>query len=204
MTINNMSPVQDDIESAARDSALLAEELAAMLDRLEAEGEGDEDQGTRDVVAAELVRALETTEELSKETRRREKKNKGKSIKKKLPRKPKSQDEDDFDFGFVGSLLDALDLEQEFDEEFGESGKRKEEEDRSSQDVGSKTASLEREPKESEPEESCEDSVAAVQVQVCVPDYTVQPQRLYFKAQETYDEKYCYTKYVFCTDLFYM
>ena len=174
-----------------------------MLDRLEGEGEGDQD--TRDVVAAELVRALETTEELSRETRRREKKNKGKSIKKKLPRKPKSQDnnDDEFDFGFVGSLLDALDLEQEsdqFDEEFGDSGKRKEEEVRSSQDADSKTASLEREPKESEPEESCEESVAAVQVQVCVPDYTVQPQRLYFKAQETYDEKYCYIKYVALTN----
>ena len=177
-----------------------------MLDRLEGEGEGEGDQDTRDVVAAELVRALETTEELSRETRRREKKNKGKSIKKKLPRKPKSQDNDDeFDFGFVGSLLDALDLEQESDqEEFGDSGKRKEEEVRSSKDADSKTASLEREPKESEPEESCEESVAAVQVKVCVPDYTVQPQRLYFKAQETYDEKYCYTKYVFCTYLFYM
>ena len=169
-----------------------------MLDRLEGEG----DQDTRDVVAAELVRALETTEELSRETRRREKKNKGKSIKKKLPRKPKSQDiDDEFDFGFVGSLLDALDLEQESDqEEFGDSGKRKEEEVRSSQDADSKTASLEREPKESESEESCEESVAAVQVKVCVPDYTVQPQRLYFKAQETYDEKYCYIKYVALTN----
>ena len=44
-------------------------------------------------------------------------------------------------------------------------------------------------------EEKCEDKVAENKVQVCVPDYEVKPQKLYFNAQETYDEKYCYTKY---------
>ena len=47
------SPGQDDIEDAARDSALLAEELAAMLDRLEG-GEGEEDRRAKSLVEEEL------------------------------------------------------------------------------------------------------------------------------------------------------
>ena len=47
------SPGQDDIEDAARDSALLAEELAAMLDRLEG-GEDEEDRRAKSLVEEEL------------------------------------------------------------------------------------------------------------------------------------------------------
>ena len=54
---------------------------------------------------------------------------KSKKSKEKLLRKPKT--DDDFDFGFVDSLLDALNLDDdavdnaEFDENFAESGRRK-------------------------------------------------------------------------------
>ena len=47
------SPGQDDIEDAARDSKLLAEELAAMLDRLEG-GEDEEDRRAKSLVEEEL------------------------------------------------------------------------------------------------------------------------------------------------------
>ena len=112
---------------------------------------------------------------------------------KKLSRKPKQQD-DDFDFGFVDSLLDALNLDDdaEFDENFDESGKREPKTSDLKSSQQQKEATKEKTPKS---EEKCEDKVAENKVQVCAPDYEVKPQRLYFKAQETYDEKYCYTKY---------
>ena len=191
--------IQDDIEIAARDSALLAEELADMLDRLE-NGDGYEDDGeTESVVAIELEEALKLTERLSEESVRLKKKKE-----KKLRRKPK-QKEDDFDLGFVGKLLDVLNLDQAvedediedevFSEDFEQSGKRgkvakltrkdkSEEEDRSSKSGYSPDKS----------EEKCETTVATDQVNVCVPDYEAKPQSLYFRGQETYDEKYCYVK----------
>ena len=144
-------------------------------------------------------KAIDTTDKLSKETLRKSKKSK-----EKLSRKPKT--DDDFDFGFVDSLLDALNLDEdaEFDENFDQSGRRepkqKSEEKKSSQQQKEKekpSASYGGSAKQEKPkaEEKCEDKVAKNKVQVCVPDYEVKRQKLYFKAQETYDEKYCYTKY---------
>ena len=52
--------------------------------------------------------------------------------------------------------------------------------------------------------ETCEEKEAKSQVQVCVPEYDVQPQKLYFAAQETYDEKYCYTKLVFSLRILFL
>ena len=85
----------------------------------------------------------------------------------------------------------------EFEEDFKNSGRRTEtpEETRGSSG-GSKVEDLQRKAK-SNANETCEEKEAKSQVQVCVPEYEVQPQRLYFAAQETYDEKYCYTKLVF-------
>lgn len=97
-------------------------------------------------------------------------------------------------------LLDSLDIDEkddlEFDEDFNNSGKRTEivEEDRSSSGAGvSKVADIQRKAK-SNTNETCEEKQVENRVKVCVPEYEVQPQRLYFTAQETYDEKYCYTK----------
>ena len=95
-------------------------------------------------------------------------------------------------------LLDSLDIDDkddlEFDEDFRNSGRRTETvEEIQSSSGGSKVAEIQRKPK-SNTNETCEDKQAENKVQVCVPEYDVQPQRLYFTAQETYDEKYCYTK----------
>ena len=197
--------IQDDIEIAARDSALLAEELADMLDRLE-NGDGyedDEDDGeTESVVASELEEALKLTERLSQESVRLKKKKE-----KKLRRKPK-QKEDDFDLGFVGKLLDVLNLDQAvedediedevFSEDFEQSGKRGKvakltRKDKSEEEEGDRSSkSGYSAPEKSE--EKCETTVATDQVNVCVPDYETKPQSLYFRGQETYDEKYCYVK----------
>ena len=142
-----------------------------------------------------LERALKTTEELSKETRRR--KEKKYESKKKSARRGKQG----FDSDFIDVLLDSLNIDEkdelEFDEEFKNSGRRTEtpEEIRSSSGE-SKVDDLQRKAK-SNANETCEEKEAKSQVQVCVPEYEVQPQKLYFAAQETYDEKYCYTKLVF-------
>ena len=97
-------------------------------------------------------------------------------------------------------LLDSLDIDEkddlEFDEDFNNSGKRTEtvEENRSSSGAGvSKVADIQRKTKPNT-NETCEEKQAESRVQVCVPEYEVQPQRLYFNAQETYDEKFCYKK----------
>ena len=91
-------------------------------------------------------------------------------------------------------LFDSLDIDQEFDEDFGNSGRRtKAPEDKDRGSSGSKVAKLQRKPKSNE-NAICEEKEAENKVQVCVPDYDVQPGKLYFTAQETYDEKYCYTK----------
>ena len=142
-----------------------------------------------------LERALKTTEELSKETRRRN----GKKYvsKKKTARRGKQG----FDSDFIDVLLDSLNIDEkddlEFEEDFKNSGRRTEtpEETRGSSG-GSKVEDLQRKAK-SNANETCEEKEAKSQVQVCVPEYEVQPQRLFFAAQETYDEKYCYTKLVF-------
>jgi len=63
--------IRDEIEIAARDSADLADELAAMLAKLEDEEEEDEESIS--TVALELERAIEATEELSKASKNRKK-----------------------------------------------------------------------------------------------------------------------------------
>ena len=105
-------------------------------------------------------------------------------------------------------LLDSLNIDEkddlEFDEDFKNSGRRNEipEETRSSSG-GSKVGDLQRKAK-SNANETCEEKEAKSQVQVCVPEYDVQPQKLYFAAQETYDEKYCYTKLVFSLSILFL
>ena len=95
-------------------------------------------------------------------------------------------------------LLDSLDIDEkddlEFDEDFDNSGRRDDivEEDRSSSGR-TKEVEIQRKAKSNE-NETCEEKQTENRVQVCVPEYDVQPQRLYFTAQETYDEKYCYSK----------
>ena len=150
-----------------------------------------------------LERALKTTEELSKETSRRRNGKKYES-KQKSSRRGKQG----FDSDFIDVLLDSLNIDEkddlEFDEDFKNSGRRNEipEETRSSSG-GSKVGDLQRKAK-SNANETCEEKEAKSQVQVCVPEYDVQPQKLYFAAQETYDEKYCYTKLVFCLRILFL
>ena len=183
--------MKGDIEIAARDSALLAEELAQMLARLENGNDVDEDE-EESFVADELEEALKITDILGQKKR-----------------KPKQKEEKEFDFGFVGKLLDVLNVDEEastvedqvFDDNFEKSGKRvtEEEEDRSGK--GSKGAEAKKaegsqySKEEDRSQETCEETEATSTVKVCVPKYESRPYNLYFKAQETYDEKYCYTKY---------
>jgi len=201
--------IRDEIEVAARDSAILADELAAMLAQLEEEEE--EDDETLSVVASELEQALKATEELSKASKNRKVKSKqGKSkAQKQRSRKPKQ------DSSFVDSLIDALDLD--FDEDFDESGKRnkatKGEEDskagQDKQDREGKAAEGESgaggpglggpggkgyAAQEKKENEICEEANPSNKVKVCVPEFETKPQRLHFYSQETYDEEYCYYK----------
>ena len=44
--------------------------------------------------------------------------------------------------------------------------------------------------------ETCEIASPSNKVKVCVPEFETRPQRLHFYSQETYDEEYCYYKYV--------
>ena len=181
-----------------------------MLDRLEG-GEDEEDRRAKSLVEEELgkfnirmyvltflitfvERALKTTEELSKETRRRSRKGKKFGSKRKSSRLGKQSG---FDSDFIDVLLDSLDIDEkddlEFDEDFGNSGRRTKTVEETRSSSGGSLAEIQRKPK-SNTNETCEDKQAENKVQVCVPEYDVQPQRLYFTAQETYDEKYCYSK----------
>jgi len=201
-------PISDDqirgeIEIAARDSAILADELAAMLAQLEEEEE--EDGETLSVVAEELEKALEATEELSKASKNRKVKSKKSKQQKQRSRKPKQNS------SFVDSLINVLDLE--FDEDFQESGKRNK---KTSEEKVSKEKEDQKERKgksgdgqndgrgaggagagyadQKEEEEVCEGANPSNKVKVCVPDFETKPQRLHFYSQETYDEEYCYYK----------
>ena len=194
-TAKSQAHIRAEIEEAARDSALLAEELAAMLAKLEEDDQEDPD--TVSLVTSELgmigsvgnqvrskvvlERALETTEELSRI---------GKSDDTDLPRKPKQG------FGFVEKLLDVLEDTPAFSEDFQESGLRLdegEEEERSSGLV-TNTSTPYHGKTEEEEEEKCEDTTASDKVRVCVPGFDVKSRNLYFGGEETYEEDYCYTK----------
>jgi len=201
--------IRDEIEIAARDSADLADELAAMLARLEEEEEEDEESIS--VVATELEKALEATEELSKASRNR--KGKSKQIKtktqKQRSRKPKQ------DSSFVDSLIDVLDLD--FDADFDESGKR----EKSAEEENKKSEQKERKGKaesdaevvgnagngngykapKQEENEVCETANPSNKVKVCIPEFETKPQRLHFYGQETYDQEYCYYKTLTICDL---
>ena len=196
-TAKSQDHIRAEIEEAARDSALLAEELAAMLAKLEEDDQEDPD--TVSLVTSELgmigsvgnhvrfkvvlERALETTEELSRI---------GKSDDTDLPRKPKQG------FGFVEKLLDVLEDTPAFSEDFQESGLRLEEageEERSSGLVTNTSLPYHgKNEKEEEEEEKCEDMTASDKVRVCVPGFDVKSRNLYFGGEETYEEDYCYTK----------
>ena len=196
-TAKSQDHIRAEIEEAARDSALLAEELAAMLAKLEEDDQEDPD--TVLLVTSELgmigsvwnhvrskvviERALETTEELSRI---------GKSDDTDLPRKPKQG------FGFVEKLLDVLEDTPAFSEDFQESGLRLdegEEEERSSGLVTNISQPYHgKNEKEEEEEEKCEDTTASDKVRVCVPGFDVKSRNLYFGGEETYEEDYCYTK----------
>jgi len=203
--------IRDEIEVAARDSADLADELAAMLARLE--NEEEEDEESISVVATELERALEATEELSKASQNRKTKSRSKAkTQKQLSRRPKQ------DSSFLESLADVLDLD--FDEDFDESGKRNKEEvgeDDESETENKATAQQEQRKgksfeasssaagkngnggysarqEEKKEEETCETAMPANKVKVCVPDFDTKAQRLHFYSQETYDQEFCYYK----------
>lgn len=194
--------IRDEIEVAARDSADLADELAAMLARLEEEEEEDEESIS--TVALELERALEATEELSKASKNRKLKSKQVKSKaeKQRSRKPKQ------DSSFVDTLIDVLDLD--FDKDFEESGKRNKE-------AGEEEAKKDREGKsagdadnaaggkgyaaEKEENEVCESATPSNNVKVCVPDFEARPHRLHFYSQETYDQEYCYLKTLTLCDI---
>jgi len=199
--------IRDEIEIAARDSADLADELAAMLAKLEDEEEEDEESIS--TVALELERAIEATEELSKASKNRKK---SKLNKKQKPRKPKQ------DSSFVDTLIDVLDID--FDEDFDESGKRNKEDKSEKNNKESEQDQKEREGKaaggagglggaggaagggaggkgyaaQKQENELCESASPSNNVKVCVPDFETRPQRLHFYSQETYDQEYCYLK----------
>merc|ERR1711887_381717 len=205
--------IRDEIEIAARDSAVLADELAAMLAQLEEEEE--EDDETLSVVATELEKALEATEELSEASKNRNR-NKNKSTPRKKNSKGKAQKQNlrkpKQDSSFVDSLIDVLDID--FDEDFDESGKRNK---AAESENDSKTDNdKEREGKaagnsageggkgyaaQKEENETCEQANPSNQVKVCVPDFETRPQRLHFYSQETYDEEYCYYKTLTTCDI---
>jgi len=202
--------IRDEIEIAARDSADLADELAAMLAKLEDEEEEDEESIS--TVALELERAIEATEELSKASKNRKKskqiKNKGQ---KQRSRKPKQ------DSSFVDTLIDVLDID--FADDFDESGKRnkgresgndskKSESDQSQEERKGKSAGGaggaggiaggaaggKGYAAQKQENEVCESASPSNNVKVCVPDFETRPQRLHFYSQETYDQEYCYLK----------
>merc|ERR1712002_392560 len=189
--------IRDEIEIAARDSADLDDELAAMLAKLEDEEEEDEESIS--TVALELERAIEATEELSKASKNRKK---SKLNKKQKPRKPKQ------DSSFVDTLIDVLDID--FDEDFDESGKRNKEDKSEKNNKESEQDQKEREGKAAggaggaaggkgyaalkQENELCESASPSNNVKVCVPDFETRPQRLHFYSQETYDQEYCYLK----------
>jgi len=199
--------IRDEIEIAARDSADLADELAAMLAKLEDEEEEDEESIS--TVALELERAIEATEELSKASKNRKKskqiKNKGQ---KQRSRKPKQ------DSSFVDTLIDVLDID--FADDFDESGKRNKggESGNDSKKSESEQSQEERKGKsaggasgiaggaaggkgyaaQKQENEVCESASPSNNVKVCVPDFETRPQRLHFYSQETYDQEYCYLK----------
>jgi len=200
-----------EIEKAARDSALLAEELADMLDRLERDDDDDfsidfdlDDESDEKFdrkrisnIELELEKALADTEKLSKSSLRNRKTGKSSSKKtksSKLPRKPK-QKSDDFDLGFVDSLLDVLDIDNN-DEAVDVEAKSEdlvslEDVDETPKSQGGYQAPSKPDYKENE---TCEEGIAENKIKICQPDYEVRPQKLYFKAQEVYNEKYCYSK----------
>jgi len=208
--------IRDEIEIAARDSADLADELAAMLAKLEDEEEEDEESIS--TVALELERAIEATEELSKASKNRKK---SKLNKKQKPRKPKQ------DSSFVDTLIDVLDID--FDEDFDESGKRNKEEKSGKNNKESEQDQKEREGKaaggaggagglggaggaggaaggkgyaaQKQENEVCESASPSNNVKVCVPDFETRPQRLHFYSQETYDQEYCYLKTLTLCDI---
>merc|ERR1711892_567080 len=187
--------IRDEIEIAARDSADLADELAAML--LHLEDEEEEDEESISTVALELERALEATEELSQASKNR--KDKTKQIRnknqKQRSRKPKK------DSSFIDSLADVLNID--FDADFDESGKRKEEakSDEAEKDREGKAAGVaggaaggKGHAAQKQENEVCESANPSNDVKVCVPEFETRPQRLHFYSQETYDEEYCYLK----------
>jgi len=191
--------IRDEIEIAARDSADLADELAAMLAHLEDEEEEDEESIS--TVALELERALEATEELSQASKNR--KGKSKQIRNKnqnqRSRKPKK------DSSFIDSLADVLNID--FDADFDKSGKRNEEakSDEAEKDREGKAAGAaggaaggalggKGHAAQKQENEVCESANPSNDVKVCVPEFETKPQRLHFYSQETYDEEYCYLK----------
>lgn len=205
--------IRDEIEIAARDSADLADELAAMLAKLE--GEEEEDLALELDVALELEKALEATEELSRASKNRKVKSKQtkSKVQKQRSRKPKQGS------SFVDSLIDVLDLD--FDSDFGESGKRnkaaksgqgeKQREGKAEGDAeivgagaaggGGGGAGGKGYAAKKEEVETCETATPSNKVKVCVPEFETRPQRLHFYSQETYDEEYCYYKTLTICDI---
>ena len=82
-----------------------------------------------------------------------------------------------------------------FSEDFEESGRRhggEEEKERSSKTFSYDSSVTEE--KDEVENEKCEETNPSETVNVCLPGFEVKSTRLYLGSEETYDEKYCYTK----------
>ena len=101
------------------------------------------------------------------------------------------------DFGFVEELLDVLEETPTFSEDFEETGRTHGGKEEQEQERSSKTFSYDSnvtEEKDEVENEKCEETNPSETVNVCLPGFEVKPTRLYLGSEETYEEKYCYTK----------
>ena len=104
------------------------------------------------------------------------------------------------DFGFVEELLDVLEETPTFSEDFEETGRRhggeeeEQEQERSGRTGGGAHDSNVTEEKDEVENEKCEETNPSETVNVCLPGFEVKSTRLYLGSEETYEEKYCYTK----------
>ena len=109
------------------------------------------------------------------------------SKKDQLPRKQKQ------DFDFVGKLLDVLEETPAFSEDFSESGLRLEAEDEKVEEESDRSRENGAPSSESKAP-VCEDTNPSVKVRFCLPRFKAGWSSLYLAGQETYAEKYCYTR----------